>query len=164
MSDVLAAQSTVMLVAGTTLVGAVDLASKAAAPALAPVAPWLVAPMTNDALSLGVATSTAPVLVGAMAVGLLAAAFVAVRLIGTDRVGVVTCVLLLGGALGNLVDRAATGAVHDFLITGPVVINLADLAVLAGTVSIARALYRTTGPVAEEPAASVPGPPVLEGR
>ena len=159
----LAAQPTVTLVAGTAAVGALDLATKVAAPALAPAAPWLLAPMTNDALSLGVATATAPALVGAMAVGLLAAALVAVRLIGTGRVGVVGCVLLLGGALGNLVDRAATGAVHDFLIAGPVVLNVADLAVLAGAVLIARALHRTGGLVAGEPAASTLGE-TSEGR
>jgi len=160
----LAAQPAVTLIAGTAVVAALDLASKAAAPALAPAAPWLLAPMTNDALSLGIATATAPALVAAMAVGLLAAALVVVRLIGTGRVGVVGCVLLLGGALGNLVDRAATGAVHDFLITGPVVLNVADLAVLTGTVSIARALHRTAGPIAGEPAASAPGTFVSEGR
>jgi hypothetical protein len=41
--------------------------------------------------------------------------------------------LILGGAAaGNLLDRAIFGSVRDFLLTGPVVINLADVAVLLG--------------------------------
>ncbi len=150
----------VTLVGGTVAVAAVDLVTKAAAPVMVPVAPWLLAPMSNDELSLGVVGSSAPVLVAAMAAGLLAAALVAVQLIRRGRVGVVGCLLVLGGALGNLVDRAATGAVNDFLIAGPVVLNVADLAVVAGAVSIARALHRTGGVAAGAPAASTqPAPP-----
>ena len=62
-----------------------------------------------------------------------------VRMIG----GVTAGSLLLGGALGNLVDRAATGAVHDFLVVGPVVINVADVAVLAGVLAVWRGLARS---------------------
>jgi hypothetical protein len=42
--------------------------------------------------------------------------------------------VLVGGALSNLVDRLLLGAVRDFLAVAHVVVNLADLAVLAGLV------------------------------
>ena len=150
----LAAPPIKVLLIGTWAVAAIDLATKAAAPAMAPAAPWLLAPMSNDALSLGIADYATPVLVAGMTAGLLAAALVAVHLLQSARVDVVGCLLLLGGALGNLIDRAATGAVHDFLVAGPVVLNLADLAVLAGVMSIARALHRRPDTAAGEPVAS----------
>jgi signal peptidase II len=41
--------------------------------------------------------------------------------------------LQFAGAVSNLVDRVAFGAVTDFLVMGPLVINIADLALVAGT-------------------------------
>lgn len=52
---------------------------------------------------------------------------------------------LLGGAVSNLVDRVLFGAVRDFLVLGPVVANLADLAVLAGLALLARDLLQARG-------------------
>jgi len=40
--------------------------------------------------------------------------------------------LVVGGAAANLLDRAATGAVHDFLATPWVLLNVADIAVFVG--------------------------------
>jgi signal peptidase II len=128
------------LIAGTLVVAGVDLASKATAPLLADIAPRRVQPMTNSDLSLGAATAAPPVLVLLMAVGLLLALVVVAGLVRRGRVSVTGGSLLLGGALGNLVDRAATGAVHDFLVVGPVVLNLADVAVLAGVLAVWRGL------------------------
>lgn len=51
--------------------------------------------------------------------------------------------LQLGGAAGNLIDRLAFGAVTDFLQIGPVVMNLADLVLLIGTVLGAQVLWRS---------------------
>jgi lipoprotein signal peptidase len=42
--------------------------------------------------------------------------------------------LVVGGALSNLLDRLLLGAVRDFLAIAHIVINLADLAVLAGVI------------------------------
>ena len=49
-----------------------------------------------------------------------------------DRLLLVGAGLQLGGALGNLLDRVTVGGVTDFIHTGPVVLNLADLALLVG--------------------------------
>ena len=40
--------------------------------------------------------------------------------------------LLIGGGLGNLVDRARLGLVTDFIRNGPNAFNLADIAIFAG--------------------------------
>jgi signal peptidase II len=50
----------------------------------------------------------------------------------------------LGGALANLADRAATGAVHDWLAAGVVVIDLADVAVVAAALGYAAGLLRAS--------------------
>ncbi len=132
------------LIAGTLVVAGVDLVSKATAPALADLAPRRVQPMTTSDLSLGAATAAPLVLVLLMAVGLLLALGVVAGLARRGRVSVTAGSLLLGGALGNLVDRAATGAVHDFLAVGPVVLNLADVAVLAGVLAVWRGLAQSS--------------------
>jgi signal peptidase II len=51
--------------------------------------------------------------------------------------------LQLGGAAGNLLDRVAFGGATDFLQIAPVVMNVADLMLLAGTVVGTRALWRS---------------------
>jgi signal peptidase II len=52
--------------------------------------------------------------------------------------------LLLGGALGNLVDRLLFGGVTDFLYLGNfITINLADVAVVLGTIATGRLLVLT---------------------
>jgi signal peptidase II len=58
--------------------------------------------------------------------------------------------LLIGGALGNVIDRLAYGAVADFLNMGfpgfrnPYSFNVADVAIFAGAVGLA--LYTGDGP------------------
>jgi signal peptidase II len=53
------------------------------------------------------------------------------------RVSPLPAGLILGGAVGNTIDRAVSGAVHDFLAIGQVVvINVADVAVVAGLVLV----------------------------
>jgi lipoprotein signal peptidase len=46
----------------------------------------------------------------------------------------------LAGAASNLVDRAVLGAVRDWLIVGPIVINVADVAVIVGLLVVLRHL------------------------
>jgi signal peptidase II len=52
--------------------------------------------------------------------------------------GIVAMTLILGGGLGNLIDRLLFGSVTDFMIVGvgPLrtgIFNFADMAVVAGT-------------------------------
>ena len=55
--------------------------------------------------------------------------------------------LLVGGGLGNLVDRARLGLVTDFIRSGPNAFNVADIAIFTGGVVVlvwlAAALVRT---------------------
>ena len=44
--------------------------------------------------------------------------------------------LLMGGGLGNLLDRLRAGYVTDFIVHGNQAFNLADVAILAGTAVI----------------------------
>jgi lipoprotein signal peptidase len=150
------------LVAGAMVVAAVDLTSKATAPLMADLAPRWVQPMTNSDLALGVATAAAPLLVLLMAAGLVLAVVVVAGLVRRGRSSVTAGSLLLGGALGNLVDRAATGAVHDFLVVGPVVINVADVAVLAGVLAVWRGLARS--PIGTSSHSAAREAQLVEGR
>jgi signal peptidase II len=92
----------------------------------------LIHPLRNPAFSLQIADAGRWTELLAMLALLGAAVAVATRL-GT-KAGVPSWAtgLILGGAAGNLLDRAILGSVRDFLLTGPVVINLADVAVLLG--------------------------------
>lgn len=66
--------------------------------------------------------------------------------------------LLVGGGAANAIDRVVNGAVTDFLVVGQLLINLADIAIVAGlvvmTIDAARALRRVN--VATATAASDP--------
>ncbi len=44
--------------------------------------------------------------------------------------------LLVGGGLGNLVDRARLGLVTDFIRSGPNAFNVADIAIFTGGVIV----------------------------
>ena len=54
--------------------------------------------------------------------------------------------LIVGGMLGNALDRIRFGAARDFLVTPWAIVNVADLAVAAGmvafVVTVAWRLYR----------------------
>lgn len=54
--------------------------------------------------------------------------------------------LLVGGGLGNLVDRARLGLVTDFIRNGPNAFNVADIAIFAGgmivLVALAASVFR----------------------
>lgn len=61
---------------------------------------------------------------------------------GGTRLTYISGGLLLGGALGNIIDRILYGAVADFLnmsccgISNPYAFNLADVAIFAGAVGL----------------------------
>ena len=98
----------------------------------------------------------APILIATVAIGVGFAAYVAAR--PPRRWWMVAAfALLLGGALGNVIDRFRLGAVFDYLNIAPFVgfLNFADLAIGAGLiVLIADSLRRSP---ASQPAADEDG-------
>ncbi len=62
---------------------------------------------------------------------------------GASRMGYIAGGLLVGGALGNVVDRLVYGAVADFLnvsccgIVNPYAFNVADIAIFVGAIGLA---------------------------
>ncbi len=113
---------------------AADQVTKAWARSVAPpewLAPWI-APDTNSRASLGLLTSSTGVLSAAMALGIVAVGCFAWRGAVGGRWAGWPAALVVGGALGNLIDRLTLGAVQDFLVFGPIIANVADLGVLVG--------------------------------
>lgn len=59
------------------------------------------------------------------------------------KIGMIAAGLLIGGALGNVVDRLLYGAVADFLnmsccgFTNPYAFNLADISIFVGAIGLA---------------------------
>ncbi len=89
-----------------------------------------------------------------VAVALAISAFVVVWVVrdgGTRRVHI-SAGLLVGGALGNVVDRVLYGAVADFLnmsccgFENPWAFNVADIAVFLGAVGLVLFVGRGKGP------------------
>ena len=70
------------------------------------------------------------------------AVFLAVigRLAGRVGISPALPALIAGGMLGNTLDRIHFGSVRDFLVIPGGIINLADLAVAAGVISLIVAL------------------------
>jgi len=78
----------------------------------------------------------------ALALAISAAVWIWVRREGAQPMMQVSAGLLIGGALGNAVDRVVWGAVADFLnvtccgIPNPYAFNVADVAIFAGAVGL----------------------------
>ena len=86
----------------------------------------------NSGVAFGLAGDASPLLIaGMVAIVIALFAFIAVRAHGR---GVwLAAGLLVGGALGNLADRARDGAVTDFIeLPAWPAFNLADMAIIAG--------------------------------
>ena len=124
---------------------AVDLGSKAAiAHNLEPgQRTGLLQPTGNEEFSLGIVGTHSTLMVALMMLGILTAAVWCRRMLREQRISPVAAGLTIGGAVGNTVDRLLHGAVQDFLIAGPAIINLADLAVLFGVTASAYGVART---------------------
>jgi lipoprotein signal peptidase len=123
------------LVGATLAVVALDQGAKAAAEHLSHPSALLL-PMRNPALSLQMLDAGRWAETAAMTAGLVLAGLLLVPRVGRGALPVTWPALLLGGAAANLADRALLGAVRDFLPLGPVVLNPADLAVLAGLLGL----------------------------
>ncbi len=124
----------------------VDAASKAAALVLASrgYGQGVILPIQNPDFSLGVASAGFPIMLAVSTLGILVFGGYTARAAARGVLPVWIPGLLIGGGLGNLADRLIFGAVHDWLDLGKVVVNLADLAVLAGVIGYCA--YRAFGP------------------
>lgn len=132
------------------IVFAIDQASKAAAVArLSPgerveILPFLDLERTsNSGIAFGLAGDLPPVLLMSVA----AAVVVVLLIIGSRirwRGAVLAIGLILGGALGNLADRATRGAVVDFIsLPHWPTFNLADAAITLGVALLALGALRS---------------------
>lgn len=78
----------------------------------------------------------------AVALAIVAFVLVWIRRDPPGRLGLIGAGLLIGGALGNVVDRILYGAVADFLnmsccgIDNPFSFNVADIAIFAGAIGL----------------------------
>jgi lipoprotein signal peptidase len=109
----------------------------------------LLVPVRNPRFSLGLAAATRPLMLAAMAAGIALVAAYGIRATGRQALPGWIPALVCGGAVSNLVDRLLLGAVRDFLAIADLVINLADLAVLAGVLGYC--LIRLARPPATSP-------------
>lgn len=79
----------------------------------------------------------------AVALGIVLFVMVWMRRDPPGRTGLIFAGLLIGGALGNVVDRLLYGAVADFLnmsccgFTNPYAFNVADISVFLGAIGLA---------------------------
>ncbi|WP_146589589.1 signal peptidase II [Puniceibacterium confluentis] len=95
----------------------------------------------NFGLLSGQADATKWVLI-AVALGIVLFVLVWMRRDPPGRWGLVSAGLLIGGALGNVVDRLLYGAVADFLnmsccgLNNPYAFNVADIAIFAGAIGL----------------------------
>ncbi len=127
-----------------------DATTKMLAGALASrgVARAFVVPTQNIGFSLGVASAPLPIILALAGLGILGfGCYTALQAIRGNVPGWVPG-LVIGGAVANLLDRLIFGAVHDWLYLPKVVINLADLAVVAGLLGyfVSLALKQPAGP------------------
>jgi signal peptidase II len=106
-------------------------------------------PLRNPRLALGLAATTRPLMLLAMAAGIALVTIYRARATGHSALPGWILALVIAGSLSNLLDRLLLGAVRDFLAIGHLVINLADLAVLAGVLGYG--LTRLARPPATSP-------------
>ena len=116
---------------------AIDQLAKTVAPHLHS---GLIAPAQNPDYAFGsVGGSALALIIGSV---VMLGVFLAVigRLAGRVGVSPALPALIAGGMLGNTLDRIHYGSVRDFLVIPGGIINLAELAVFVGVVSLAVAL------------------------
>ncbi|MDA7426440.1 signal peptidase II [Thalassococcus lentus] len=96
----------------------------------------------NFGLLAGDAPATRWILIS-VAIGIVLFVLVWMRRDPPGRAGLVFAGLLIGGALGNVVDRLLYGAVADFLnmsccgFDNPFAFNVADIAIFVGAIGLA---------------------------
>jgi lipoprotein signal peptidase len=93
-------------------------------------------PLQNREFFLGVANAPRAAEIAVAAVGAVAALWWLRPRRAHPGLPVWPAALVVGGAISNLIDRLLIGGVHDFLAIGPVVLNVADMAVFVGLVTL----------------------------
>jgi signal peptidase II len=93
-----------------------------------------VVPVRNTRLGLGVADASLPMVALLAAIGIVAVGAVGLRRAQAGLLPAWVPGFLIGGAMSNVLDRLAGGAVSDFLVTPWSACSLADLAIVAGVV------------------------------
>ena len=100
----------------------------------------------NSGIAFGLAGDASPLLIAAL-VGVVAGLFALIAVRAPARGVWIAAGLLIGGALGNLADRARQGAVTDFIdLPAWPTFNLADVAIVAGVVLLLFAYERAPEP------------------
>lgn len=117
-----------VFVAGSVLL--VDQVGKA-------VAARTATPARNPDLAFGVTGGPAPLLIVASIVVLGVFVAVAGRWAVRWNASPFLPAIIVGGALGNVLDRARFGAVRDFIPTPFATVNVADIAVMTGVGALA---------------------------
>ncbi len=99
----------------------------------------------NYGINFGLLSGQAPLtkwILIAVAVGIVLFVLVWLRRDPPGRWGLISGGLLIGGALGNVIDRLLYGAVADFInmsccgISNPYVFNVADISIFAGALGL----------------------------
>lgn len=110
----------------------------------------------NEGINFGLFSSSSDVMRWVLiAVALVISGYVAwwVRKERAGRWSMISAGLLVGGALGNVVDRLVYGAVADFLnmsccgFENPYSFNVADIAVFAGALGLVVFMQKPTAPI-----------------
>jgi signal peptidase II len=97
----------------------------------------------NEGIAFGLFPGRPGVVIALTVVALVVIALVLVRLARRSALAAVGGGLLIGGSLGNLVDRAIHGGVTDFLDPARwPAFNVADVAIVAGAALVALGLAR----------------------
>jgi signal peptidase II len=87
----------------------------------------------NDGAAFGILQGAGPLLIVTTAVAIVVIVLTLIRAADQPRVYTIALALILGGAVGNLADRLARGAVTDFIDpTHYPSFNLADSAIVIG--------------------------------
>lgn len=125
------------------VVHVMDLATRLSIDVLPPVLTFRMA--WNYGINFGLFSGDAPsarwILIS-VALGIVLFVLVWMRRDPPGRLGLISAGLLIGGALGNVIDRVLYGAVADFLnmsccgINNPFAFNVADIAIFAGAVGL----------------------------
>lgn len=120
----------------TAAIVAVDLATKLAATATAAGSrSGAIVPVHNPDLSLGTAHASLGVALVLAVIGIVVAARLTIRPARRGAMSPWIPAAIIGGAAANFVDRAIFGAVHDFVATPILILNVADVAVAAGIIA-----------------------------